>query len=188
LQGQANLSERARTAAPSRQAGGHWFEPSTAHHRNPRKRGGFAFLVDNGVRGRGRKMAAPRHPTTLDLPRSLAPKPTSAELLKTPGDALELHLEEVASAGKHGSDRTRTRDLRRDRPGKREPGQTMLDHGRPGIAVSMRVCGAPGPGATRPAPRTFSDRCGVEMASSRQASRWRSPLANLTRRFGASLS
>jgi hypothetical protein len=27
----ANLSELARTAAPIRQAGGHWFEPSTAH-------------------------------------------------------------------------------------------------------------------------------------------------------------
>jgi hypothetical protein len=27
----ANLSEQARTAAPDRQAGGHWFEPSTAH-------------------------------------------------------------------------------------------------------------------------------------------------------------
>jgi hypothetical protein len=27
----ANHSEPTRTAAPSRQAGGHWFEPSTAH-------------------------------------------------------------------------------------------------------------------------------------------------------------
>jgi hypothetical protein len=27
----ANQSEQARTVAPTRQAGGHWFEPSTAH-------------------------------------------------------------------------------------------------------------------------------------------------------------
>jgi hypothetical protein len=37
----ANLSEQARTAAPSRQAGGHWFEPSTAHLRKPRLGGVF---------------------------------------------------------------------------------------------------------------------------------------------------
>ena len=29
----ANASELTRTAAPNRQAGGHWFEPSTAHRK-----------------------------------------------------------------------------------------------------------------------------------------------------------
>src|SRR5262249_28130541 len=29
--------------APARQAGGHWFEPSTAHTRKARKRGPFVF-------------------------------------------------------------------------------------------------------------------------------------------------
>ena len=29
----AHASEPARTAAPNRQAGGHWFEPSTAHRK-----------------------------------------------------------------------------------------------------------------------------------------------------------
>ena len=31
--GLPNVGELARTVAPTRQAGGHWFEPSTAHHR-----------------------------------------------------------------------------------------------------------------------------------------------------------
>jgi hypothetical protein len=39
----ANHSEPTRTAAPSRQAGGHWFEPSTAHLESPRKSGAFVF-------------------------------------------------------------------------------------------------------------------------------------------------
>src|SRR5438105_946109 len=35
----ANASELTRTSAPNRQAGGHWFEPSTAHLEAPQKRG-----------------------------------------------------------------------------------------------------------------------------------------------------
>jgi hypothetical protein len=33
LQARVNRGERARTSAPCRQAGGHWFEPSTAHRK-----------------------------------------------------------------------------------------------------------------------------------------------------------
>src|SRR5262249_7931999 len=33
--------------APARQAGGHWFEPSTAHLRKPRLGGAFVFLEAN---------------------------------------------------------------------------------------------------------------------------------------------
>ena len=39
-----HLSERARTAALSRQAGGHWFEPSTAHLTKAPLIRGFRFL------------------------------------------------------------------------------------------------------------------------------------------------
>src|SRR5213596_738200 len=42
---QAHLSERARTVAPNRQAGGHWFEPSTAHRKALHK--GF-FVAQSG--------------------------------------------------------------------------------------------------------------------------------------------
>ena len=38
--------------APARQAGGHWFEPSTAHHRNPLETAGFSL---SGVRLRSPK-------------------------------------------------------------------------------------------------------------------------------------
>ena len=44
---------------PTRQAGGHWFEPSTAHHRNPRTSPGFRFLDRQQRQGRARKMLAP---------------------------------------------------------------------------------------------------------------------------------
>ena len=40
--------------APARQAGGHWFEPSTAHKRKPRKSGVFSFsenLLKSGKQG-----------------------------------------------------------------------------------------------------------------------------------------
>jgi len=40
----ANRGERARTGAVIRQAGGHWFEPSTAHRRKPAN-AGFCFLT-----------------------------------------------------------------------------------------------------------------------------------------------
>jgi hypothetical protein len=46
-------------AGQARQAGGHWFEPSTAHLGSPRKSGGFRFPGRQRGRGRGRKMAAP---------------------------------------------------------------------------------------------------------------------------------
>src|SRR5436190_16913526 len=40
--------------APARQAGGHWFEPSTAHSRKPRKAGLF-FSPIAGTRRSGRR-------------------------------------------------------------------------------------------------------------------------------------
>jgi hypothetical protein len=49
----ANTSELTRTAAPDRQAGGHWFEPSTAHLRRPWKQGLFVFH-SNGEAARKR--------------------------------------------------------------------------------------------------------------------------------------
>jgi hypothetical protein len=46
----ANRSEQPRTTAQNRQAGGHWFEPSTAHLKSPRTRGGFAFSGGNAAK------------------------------------------------------------------------------------------------------------------------------------------
>ena len=45
-----------RTAAPSRQAGGHWFEPSSAHHRKAPLRRGFLFSRWQRFLARGHRM------------------------------------------------------------------------------------------------------------------------------------
>jgi hypothetical protein len=42
----AHPSELARTAAPNRQAGGHWFEPSAAHRKSPAKGFFVASRID----------------------------------------------------------------------------------------------------------------------------------------------
>ena len=50
----AHSSERPRTPAPSRQAGGHWFEPSSAHLMNT----GIAASRDGGRSRFGGRLAA----------------------------------------------------------------------------------------------------------------------------------
>jgi hypothetical protein len=51
----AQLRQRPQSeaGAPDRQAGGHWFEPSTAHLRKPRYSAVFVVLVQVAVGGRG---------------------------------------------------------------------------------------------------------------------------------------
>jgi hypothetical protein len=41
----ASRAERVRTVAPTRQAGGHWFEPSTAHSGPPSHAAGNSCLT-----------------------------------------------------------------------------------------------------------------------------------------------
>jgi hypothetical protein len=47
------MSELTRTAAPARQAGGHWFEPSTAHKKALLK-GFFVAQIGDGWQGCGK--------------------------------------------------------------------------------------------------------------------------------------
>jgi hypothetical protein len=44
--------------APARQAGGHWFEPSTAHHGKASQIEAFRFLARKRLAGLGRNLAA----------------------------------------------------------------------------------------------------------------------------------
>jgi hypothetical protein len=63
----ANKSEQARTVAPTRQAGGHWFESSNAHERKPRYGGVFAFQEDNTISAVSAKCPRPHRRSSRDL-------------------------------------------------------------------------------------------------------------------------
>ena len=70
LLGFPNLSEQARTPQPFRQAGGHWFEPSTAH-RDPRSRA-LARMAPWVAFVSGASVAQAVHPLVLPDRTSLA--------------------------------------------------------------------------------------------------------------------
>ena len=53
--------------APARQAGGHWFEPSTAHLGSPRRTGGFVASDGNGARAVSAQCPQPNRRSSRDL-------------------------------------------------------------------------------------------------------------------------